>query len=100
MDLKFWQQLALHRAEWEKGLFPLSVLFLPERGCVLVILQSPGDREDCYHCHRYFQVGSNWACSADGQRVTIGTVFSWLNNPCAESMKHEVVAKFPKRRLS
>jgi hypothetical protein len=83
-------ELKIVRADWEQGLTPLSVIDQIDcHGNVLVVLEDGRNR---YHCHRYFQLGDTWTCSADGQAVPLEAVFSWLNNPCAMTTRpHEYV---------
>ncbi|MEI6297672.1 MAG: hypothetical protein WCO84_08630 [bacterium] len=77
------------RMKWEKGLTPLVLLDkIAQCGYVLVVLQN--GKIDKYHLHRYFPLGltdNNWACSVDGQYIPLEGVWSWLNDPCANSTR-------------
>lgn len=88
------------RLQWEKGLKPLTVIQQHE-DTVLVVLEKaavpkrivgrtvqPGSNTQ-YYCHRYFQLADGWVCSADGQRVPLAAVFSWLNGPTSSSTMEE-----------
>lgn len=85
-----WQTLADERLRWEVGLKPLSVVVTepPAYPLVLVVLEEPDpdillDPADRYHLRRYWPVPGigGWACSADGVRVPLAAVWSWLNDP-------------------
>jgi hypothetical protein len=53
-------------------------------GHTLVVLErEDGDRENAYHCHRYFEIGGNWTHSFDAQNVDVETVWKWLKSPGA-----------------
>ena len=82
------------RKQWEKGLEVKCVL-TPDQFTFLVVLETPRDKgklhgpadtwDKRYHCHRYFEIGSNWGASVDGQNITLERVWKWLENPCARA---------------
>jgi hypothetical protein len=82
------EDLKKFRAQWEKGLTPLSIMDQPELGRALVILQRVGKSvETSFHCHRYFTIGKDWAVSVDGQGVSLKAVWAWLSDPQPRSVQ-------------
>lgn len=83
------QQLAELRATTEAGLNPQTVILwnsgVYHGEVVLVVLRDPKKSNPTlgYHCHRYFQVSSEWECSYDRQRVALDDVWMWLYDPKA-----------------
>ena len=67
------------RAQWERGLEAKCVVDSADEDVALVILQK-GEK---YHCHRYFQIGSDWQVSVDRQGVELKEVWKWLEDPRA-----------------
>jgi len=69
------------RRQWEKGLKVKCVLDEASSDQALVVLQS--ERNEKYHCHRYFQIGADWQVSVDHQGVDLEKVWKWLEDPKA-----------------
>jgi len=68
------------REQCEYGLTPCHIVEDTEKGHVLVVLKQNGES---YHCHRYFNFGTNWQFSYDAQGADIDTVWEWLKDPRA-----------------